>query len=179
MEEEALARQFYVLNKLPKDIAQDVISTCRNIMAKDPQETAACLQIIEYCGEMVRITSPFIPRGGIDLSPMTRGLLEIYYKTKLGQMEESVFARRLAVLDKVSSNIVENLISQCRAIMGQDPEEKAACLHVIESCEDMVRIASKLSSCPIIDMRLHRGRVAAHFAHQPVGIPSGRPQRNL
>jgi hypothetical protein len=44
----------------------------------------------------------FLPRG-IDFSPMTRGLLEVFYKTKLGQMGETEFARRLAVLDKFRS----------------------------------------------------------------------------
>jgi hypothetical protein len=51
--------------------------------------------------------------------------------------------------------------------------------YVIESCHDMIRITSKLSSCPVFDIRLHPGRVAARFAHQPLGIPSGHPQWNL
>jgi hypothetical protein len=77
---------------------------------------------------------------------MTRGLLEVFYKTKLGQMGETEFARRLAVLDKLSPNIIHKLICQCRTLMEQDPKEKAACLPIIEECKHMVYIASKLSS---------------------------------
>jgi hypothetical protein len=148
----AFANQLFAL-KLPKEAAAFLIAQCRGIMAQNPQKNIACLKLIEVCKEVIRVASHLLPRG-IEFSPMTRGLLEVFYKTKLGQMEETEFARRLAVLNKLSPNIVHKLICQCRTLMEQDPK-KAACLPNIEACEHMVCIASKLSSCSIFDMHLH------------------------
>jgi len=149
----AFANQLFTL-KLPKEAAAFLIDACRDIMAQNPQKNIACLKLIEVCEEIIHVASHFLPRG-IEFSPMTRGLLEVFYKTKLGQMDETEFARRLAVLNKLSPNIVHKLICQCRTLMEQDPKEKAACVQIIEACEHMLCIASKLSSCSIFDMHLH------------------------
>ena len=95
-----------------------------------------------------------IPRG-IDTCSVTLGLFEAFYKTKHGKMEETVFALRFntkLIIDNkpfTYYDTITYLINQCQSIMAKKPEEEAACLQLIEACEEMLHIASKKPLLPV------------------------------
>lgn len=89
-----------------------------------------------------------IPRG-IDICSVTLGLFEAFYRTKHGKMEEMAFALRFntkLIIDNkpvTYYDTIAYLIDQCQSIMAKKPEEEAACLQLIESCEEMLHIANE------------------------------------
>jgi hypothetical protein len=98
--------------------------------------------------------TPVAPGGllipcGVDICPMTLGLFEAFYKTKDGKMEETAFARRFKttlIIDNTPVTYYDTiayLMSQSQSIMANNPEEQAACLQLIATCEEMLRIARK------------------------------------
>ena len=94
-----------------------------------------------------------IPRD-LEITSATLSLLEAFYKTKTGKIEETVFAFRFETKfisdDQLVAycNIVDRLANQCQEITAKNknPEETTKCLQFIEICEEMHRIAGQSPS---------------------------------